>query len=130
MISPFSGKADIKGLRVFAVEDEALVALSLESMLEDIGCEVAAIAMRFEQAEAVLAEGRPIDAAVLDVNLGGHTVFPIADELARRNVPIVFATGYGAAGLPREWSDRPVIQKPYTMEELASELLRAIGARP
>ncbi|MCV0397525.1 MAG: response regulator [Rhizobiaceae bacterium] len=119
----------IEGLRVLAVEDEALVALSLESMLEELGCEVSALAMRFEQAEAAIADGTAIDAAVLDVNLGGRNIFPIAETLALRGVPFVFATGYGSAGLPRQWSDRPVIQKPYTVEDLAAGLRRAVSKR-
>jgi DNA-binding response OmpR family regulator len=73
---------------------------------------------------------RPIDAAVLDANLNGHSVIPVAQALAERGVPFVFATGYGeTAGAPGGF-DAPVIRKPYDVTQVAAavaELLRATG---
>lgn len=116
-------------LAVFVVEDEALVALNLEAMLEDIGCRVVGPAMRFGQAEQMIAEGVPADVAILDVNIGGRQVFELAHDLLRRGIPIVFATGYGREGLPGEWLSQPILQKPYVEREVREALHEAISAR-
>ena len=65
--------------------------------------------------------------AVLDVNIGGKPVFPFAEKLAARGVPLVLATGYGRDGLPEEWRNGTVLAKPYTFEDLAGALMRAKG---
>jgi len=117
------------GLAIFVVEDEALVALNLEAMLEDIGCRVIGPAMRFERAEQMMHEGLAADAAILDVNIGGRQVFDLARGLARRGIPIVFATGYGRDGMPGEWLDRPILQKPYVEREVRKALREAMAAR-
>ncbi len=114
-------------MTVFVVEDEALVAMNLEDMLMDLGCSIAATAMRIEQAEQLVAGGLECDAAILDVNLGGDMIFPLAERLREMGVPMVFATGYGQDGLPEEWRDRPVLQKPYTEEQVAESLRWAVG---
>lgn len=108
--------------RVFIVEDETLVLFNLEDILADLGCEVVGQAMSLPEAER-LAGSIPLpDAAILDVNIGGKTVFPAAEILAARGVPILFATGYGRDGLPPKWQDRPVIVKPYSQGEVAAAL--------
>jgi two-component SAPR family response regulator len=119
-------KRPAEGLSVFVVEDEALVLLNLEDMLEELGCAVAGTAMHIEGAERCFAEGITADVAVLDVNVAGEMVFPFARKLAGCNVPIVFATGYGRAGLPDDFHHHPVLQKPYTAEDLASGLREAL----
>src|ERR1700681_3198743 len=81
--------------RVLVVEDEVIVGMLLEDMLEDLGCEVAAISTHLEQA-LHLARTLDIDLAILDVNLRGTQSFPVADVLSVRSVPFLFATGYGA----------------------------------
>jgi CheY-like chemotaxis protein len=116
-----------QGLRVFVVEDEALVMMNLESMLEDLGCVVAGQAMRPSQLESSIERGVDADVAILDVNLGGSLVFDHARKLADRGLPLVFATGYGRHGLPEEWQDRPIIQKPYSMGEVADGLAAAMA---
>lgn len=115
----------LAGLDVLIIEDEALVALNLETMLEELGCRVAATMMRFEQAERMLSSDIAADAAVLDVNIGGSPVFPLAEKLKARGVPIVFATGYGKSGIPENWRDRPILQKPYGINDLAQSLVAA-----
>lgn len=117
----------LSGLRVFVVEDETLVAMQLEDMLLDIGCILAGMAMRVPRAcEMLLRDGAP-DAAILDVNIAGEKVFPVAELLRTMQVPIVFATGYGRSGVPEDWHDRPILQKPYTEKEIAQALLRAVS---
>lgn len=114
-------------LNVLVVEDEALVALNLEDMLEDLGHKVAGSAMRIEQAMELIDHGCPADVAILDVNLAGKPVFPVAEKLAGLGMPLVFATGYGRSGLPAEWQSKPVLQKPYTMDQVAGCLRAAVA---
>jgi CheY-like chemotaxis protein len=109
-------------LRVLVVEDEMMIALLIEDMLADLGHEVVDIGMRLPQA-LELAGSCEIDFAILDVNLNGLKSFPVADVLAERGVPFVFATGYGSAGLEAPHLDRTVIRKPFVSDDLA----RAIG---
>lgn len=110
------------GLRVLIVEDEALLALDLEDILVDAGCTVVAIASRLEQALDAAA-GAEFDLALLDMNLAGERIDPVARRIHDRGIPIVFVTGYGNRTLPQGVT-APVVDKPYT----ASKLLPLIGA--
>jgi CheY-like chemotaxis protein len=124
------GEAALAGLRVLVVEDEALVSMLLEDMLADHGCEVAATASRVNQALDLVADpSLAFDAAILDVNLGGDPIFPVAEALAQRGAPFVFATGYGAGGLPESWRDRPTLQKPFSHHDVGKALAAAVGRR-
>ena len=114
-------------MRVLVVEDEFAVLLLVEDMLLELGCKIAGTASRVEEAVG-LARTLDFDIAVLDVNLNGHPVSPIAEIVAERGVPIVFSTGYGRSGLEPRWRDRPVVQKPYRVEELHAALQEAIAA--
>lgn len=119
----------LQGLRVLVVEDEALVSMPLEDMLADHGCDVAATASRIAQALELVADPNlTFDAAILDVNLGGEPIFPVAEALAARGSPFVFATGYGAGGLPEAWRSRPTLQKPFSHDDVGKALLVAINA--
>ncbi len=117
----------LDGKRVFLVEDEALVAMLVEDMLADEGCIVAATANRVPEAvETARDPAVAFDLAILDVNLAGQPVFPVAEALAARGVPFAFATGYGAGGLPDEWKLRPTLQKPFTAGDIRAVLLRMV----
>jgi hypothetical protein len=70
---------------------------------------------------------RPIDAAVLDANLNGRSVTPVAEALARREVPFVFATGYGEAGGAPGGFDAPVIRKPYDVTQVAAAVAELLA---
>lgn len=102
----------MKSSKVMIVEDEALVAMMVEDMLEDLGCEIAGSFGAVDDALAWLSSGAPSpDGAVLDVNIGGEMVFPVAEQLRQRGVPFVFATGYG--DLPRKgFESIEVLAKP------------------
>lgn len=117
----------LQGLNVFVVEDEALVALNLEDMLDELGCSVIGPAMRLGKAREMIDGGVDADVAILDVNIAGEPVFPIAEQLASRGIPIIFATGYGQAGLPTTWHGNPILQKPYTLEEVSGSLEKVAG---
>lgn len=113
------GPASLKGARVLIVEDAVLLALELETGLSEAGATVVGPAYELEEAMALLDE--PIDAAVLDANLNGRSVTPVAEVLHKRGVPFVFATGYGEAGsAPGGFDTAPVIRKPYDVTQVAA----------
>jgi len=112
---------DLTGLRVLVVEDEMMVSMLIEDMLEDLGCTVVGPAARLDEALA-LARDSQIDCAVLDVNLGGQPIFPLADFLREKGAPFAFATGYGDAGLREVDRGSPVLQKPFRETDLARVL--------
>lgn len=114
--------------RVLIVEDEIIVALFLEDMLAEHGYEVAGVASRLEEGLA-RAEAPDFTLAVLDVHLNGRDVFPLADRLAEQGLPFVFATGYGARGIPERHAGRPVLQKPFLPDDLA-QVLAGLGSDP
>ena len=113
-------------LRVMVVEDELLIAMNLEDILEGYGFEV--VGPYPTLAEAGEALDAALDAALLDVNVGGELVFPLADALVLRTVPVVFCTGYAEAGqFPVRLAGLPKVAKPYTPEVLRSALDMAIA---
>lgn len=116
----------LSGRRVLLVEDEALVAMLMETILEDMGCVPVGPAATVEDGLA-MATGEAIDAALLDVNVAGRQVFPIAEALKVRGVPFVFSTGYGEGGLPDEWRGHATVQKPFTESAIRDALMTAMG---
>jgi PAS domain S-box-containing protein len=122
---PIQRAIHISGLKLLIVEDALLLALELEAGLTEAGAEVLASAADVE--EAMLMVDLPIDAAVLDANLNGASVLPVAQALAKRGVPFVFATGYGDGNaLPFDF-DAPVIRKPYDVTQVAAALSEVTG---
>jgi CheY-like chemotaxis protein len=107
----------LAGTRVFVVEDEALILFSLQDMLADLGCEVVASALRVDDALAKVS-GIAFDIAILDVNVAGELIDPVADLLASRGVPFVFTTGYNRAALPQAHRERLFVAKPYRAADL------------
>jgi CheY-like chemotaxis protein len=110
-----------KDLRILVVEDETLISFLVEDMLRELGCASIYHAGGIRAALSIIAEHK-LDVAVLDVNLGGETVYPLAQRLAVANIPFVFATGYGRSGIAPDWAMRPVIQKPFGLESLAAAI--------
>ena len=92
--------------RLLVVEDEYLIRMLLEDMLADLGYDVAAAVGTIAEASELAANG-DFDAAILDVNLDGQEIFPVADILAKRGLPFVFVTGYGERSLPDALSRPP-----------------------
>ncbi len=113
-----TGTPDLAGLRVLVVEDEMMVSMLIEDMLDDLGCKVVGPASRLEEA-IELVNSTELDCAVLDVNLGGQPIFPLADILRAKGAPFAFATGYGDAGLREVDRGSPVLQKPFRESDLA-----------
>jgi len=118
--------APLNGRRVLVVEDESLVAMLLETILEDMGCTPVGPASTVD-AGLTMATDEQLDAALLDVNVAGKQVFPIAEALKARGVPFVFSTGYGEGGLPDEWRGQAAIQKPFTEAAVRDALMKAMG---
>jgi two-component system, chemotaxis family, sensor kinase Cph1 len=127
-----SGAADVAnilaGRRVLLVEDEFLVAMDVESMLERAGCASIGPAIRLEQA-LTLACGEAIDAAVLDVNLNGTPVFPVAKALSERGIPFLFTTGYDGASIPPAFQAVLRLQKPFNEDDLIHGLKAVMNGR-
>jgi CheY-like chemotaxis protein len=113
--------------RVLVVEDEYLIRMLLEDMLADLGYGVAAAVGTVAEASALAASG-DFNAAILDVNLDGQEIFPVADILAGRSLPFVFVTGYGERSLPDRYRDRPALQKPFQVEQLSTTLANMLAA--
>jgi CheY-like chemotaxis protein len=116
----------LKGRRVLVVEDEMMIAMLVEDMLADLGCSVVGPAHGLQAAMDLAEDSTELDAALLDVNLAGQPVFAVADVLRARNVPIIFCTGYGDAGLRDADRGAPVLQKPYRAKDLADTLATAL----
>lgn len=113
--------------RIMIVEDEALVALMVEDLLTDFGCEISGSFGAVDEALAYLKDAAApppaLDGAVLDVNIGGTMVFPVAERLRAAGIPFVFATGYGA--LPRQgFEDVVVLNKPINPDLLRDAVER------
>ena len=116
----------LSSLKVLVVEDEALVSMLVEDMLTDLGCTIVGPAAEIEEALR-LAGSADIDAALLDVNLGGRPIFPVADALKARGVPFAFASGYGEAGLSDDHKGAAVLQKPFREADLRRVLEALVG---
>jgi len=116
----------LKGKRILVVEDEALIAVMVEDMLTEMGSVVVGPADTIDQALA-LAGSESLDGAVLDVNVRGQRIDPVAEALAVCGVPMLFATGYGEVRLANG-ATATVIDKPYTQEKLSRGLAAAMGA--
>ena len=106
------------GGSVFLVEDEVMIRMMVADMLEELGYRVAAEAGEISEA-LKLAQSTDFDFAILDVNVNGKVISPVADLIKARNRPFIFATGYGSSGLPEEYRARPALQKPFQLETLA-----------
>ena len=124
---PFRGRQenmmprDDKTRRVLLVEDDGLVAMLVEDMLAELGFQVVKNPGRVSEALAAVADGG-FDLAILDVNLGGERVFPVADALMQAGRPFVFATGYGASEVPDAYRRWPVATKPFRLDDLDAAL--------
>lgn len=97
--------------RILIVEDEGILAMELAWAIEDAGYFVVGPEKSVEAAVKTLARFR-VDLALLDIGLGGETVFPVATKLGATGVPFIFITGHTSAALPSEFFGRPLLQKP------------------
>lgn len=110
---------------VLLVEDETMIRMLVADMLADLGYDIAAEAGDVEQAMK-LARSANYDLAILDVNVNGKLISPVAEVVAARKLPFVFATGYGAEGLPEQYRQHPALQKPFRLEALKQAIDAAL----
>ena len=118
---------ELVGQRVLVVEDEMMIALLVEDVLADAGCIVIGPFARVQDALAA-AKTEVVDLALLDVNVAGENVFPVAYALEKRGVPFLFVTSYGRAALPQDRPEWEAVAKPFFAEHLAERLARKVRA--
>jgi len=121
-----------RGLRLFVVEDEAIVAMAMEGMLTDLGCIVVGVAGTLAQALAhVGAVADTLDGAILDINLGGgEKSYPVAEALTQQGIPFLFATGYGPGGIDERYRQAHILAKPIGPAALTAALSKFGSRRP
>lgn len=115
----------LAGLRVFLVEDEMLVSLIVEDLLTDEEC---VIIGPYDKVSTALeaAKSAPADVALLDVNVNGVKVYPVAETLAKRDIPFLFLSGYGDSAIPADRPDWVACRKPFRAEELIRMLAQCV----
>jgi DNA-binding NtrC family response regulator len=115
--------------RVLIVEDEAAISILMEDMLVDLGIEIVGPASRLAPA-LQLAREVELDAAILDINIGGVQSYPVADVLLSRGIPVIFATGYGSSVLPERFKSCQILQKPFDQHRFSEALHTALAESP
>lgn len=126
-MTPDDADAPLSGLRILVVEDLYLIASEIEAELRKLGATVVGPARSLSAVHGILAS-HEIDLAVLDVNLAGDMVFPLAQDFARTGKPFLFLTGYGDWAMPAEWRRWPRLCKPVDGRDLRDGLVRLWGA--
>lgn len=111
--------------RILVLEDEPIVGFALEDMLLEMGFPTVFLATQLAEATDIVELGR-VDAAILDVNIHGKRSYPVADILAQRQVPYIFATGYGDTEHPPAHSAVPTVTKPYSIQDIRNALASAL----
>jgi len=117
----------MSGRSILVIEDEPLIAMMLEDFLETLGHSVHATCDNVQGAIAEVEKGG-FDIAILDVNLGGETAWPVAQTLRDKQIPFVIATGGHVEPPPPEFSDVPLIEKPYTVDRVTPALEAALAS--
>lgn len=111
------------------VEDDALVAMNLQEFVESLGCTVVGPTGRLAEALAML-DSEEIDGAMLDINLHGEMVYPLAERLAERHIPILFCSGYAfTSAVPKRFAHYPQIAKPCSEHTVKLAMLETFGRR-
>lgn len=123
-------RTGLEGLRILIAEDNLFAAMELEETLRALGCQPVGPVGRLEQAMSIVLH-EDLDGALLDVDLEGERVFAVAEELQRRRVPVVFASGYGADEIfPPAFVDHPRLAKPFGEDDVRRALEAMASARP
>ena len=117
----------LRDRRILVVEDEYLIAMMLRDALEDVGSVVVGPVPSVEKAIKTIAADSNIDAAILDVNLGGVMAYPVAEALIARNIPFVFTTGYEDATLRARFPKIRNCHKPYLFPNMEKTLAGALA---
>jgi DNA-binding NtrC family response regulator len=115
----------LSGRHILVVEDEMMVLALLAEMLGELGASVSSAGAVDRALD--LIENQVFDVALLDVNLDSTDSYPVADSLATRDVPFIFATGHGNLNMRNEYRDRPLLKKPYKFQTLVDTLMRVLS---
>jgi CheY-like chemotaxis protein len=126
MMEKHLSKRELSNRKVLVVEDEMMIAMLIEDMLDEFGCKLVGPATSVPRALDLIGKEQ-VEIAVLDLNLDGQDTYAIADALQQKNVPFIFATGYGSTGLRQEYGNRPVLQKPFQAKDLENALAEALS---
>lgn len=121
----FDGSPGAGCTRILVVEDEVLVSVMVETVLTDLGCEIVGPAGSVAGAVA-LAKTERLSGALLDVNIRGESVYPVADLLKLRGIPFIFVTGYKRRELPPPHDDAAMLEKPFDETMLADTIRAAL----
>ena len=113
----------IAGMRLLVAEDEFILAQHLAEVVEGFGVRVVGPVPSVDDALDLVAQGAAIDAAMLDISLRGQSVYPLADALLGRRVPIVFTSGYGRECIPQRFDAVPLLMKPVAIPTMVAALL-------
>jgi len=113
---------------IFLVEDEVLIRMMLIEMVEKLGHRVTAVAGSVDVARS-LAEIEDYDLAIVDINLQGLSVRPVAQAVTQRGLPLFFLSGYGMAGVPDGFKDKSLLRKPCTQRALKRTIDLALSSR-
>ena len=119
----------LRDRRILVVEDEYLVAMSFRDALESLGSVVVGPVPSVEKAIETIEAGPEIDAAIVDVNLGGVMAYPAADLLLARNIPFVFTTGYEKDTLRARYPEIGICHKPYPFPKMEEALASAMSTQ-
>ena len=114
--------------RVLVVEDDMMIAVLIEEVLQDLGCIVVGPVGKLDAALR-LAGSEVLDAAILDVNIRGEHVYPVAEQLRTRGIPFVLASGYGDWALPAAFRSQPRLTKPFTYDDIEAQMRLLCGAQ-
>ena len=117
--------AALDGRRIMVVEDEVLIAMLIEASLEDHGCTIVGPYGRLNEALRA-AEVERLDAAIMDVNLAGERIFPVAEMLWQRAVPFLLLSGYGDRALPEDRQQWKLQAKPFEMQRVLTTIAEMI----
>jgi CheY-like chemotaxis protein len=120
----------LRDRRILVVEDEYLIAMNLQDGLENVGSVVLGPVASVEKAIKKIESEPHIDAAVLDVNLGGALAYPVADLLVARKIPFVFTSGYEDPALRSRYSGAKNCPKPYLFQAIEEALVEAMSSCP
>ena len=114
----------LSGLSVLIAEDNAFIAISLANLLQELGCAVVGPFARVDNCLAEVARSK-LDGALLDINLVGGEVYPVAYELKRRGTPFIFCTGCMQGSLPEAFRNAPYLVKPFERDALIQLMVAA-----
>ena len=116
----------LRGRRILVVEDEYMIAQEIADELMNVGADTLGPVARISDALRLIETEEPIDAALLDVNLGGMAVWPVVDALLARSIPVVLATGYDAGAIPTAYAHLARCEKPTTASDVTRALVQIL----